>query len=99
MPGAPEVTIECLPESTPPDELRAAGYDLMSAGEGERILANAVTQVLTLSSSGALEPLTSASSRPVATKVVHAGVARVPRYAFTMEYNLGGVRAPSDKPF
>jgi hypothetical protein len=30
--------IECLPGSTLPEELRAAGYDLEPDGEGERIV-------------------------------------------------------------
>ena len=38
------MTIECLPTSTLPVELRAAGYDLIPAGEGERILGGAITQ-------------------------------------------------------
>ena len=48
---AADVTIECLPGSALPDELRGAGYDLVPAGEGERILPAAITREFTLTSS------------------------------------------------
>jgi hypothetical protein len=38
LPGDIAVRFECLPRSSLPDELRAAGYVLRSLGEGERIL-------------------------------------------------------------
>jgi hypothetical protein len=68
-----------------PAELRAAGYDLMPAGEGERILASAIVEELTLSSSGALVPLTEGSTKAVAEVRRHAGIVKVARYTFTME--------------
>jgi hypothetical protein len=39
VPGAAEVTMECLPGSGLPDDLRALGYDIIGVGDGERILA------------------------------------------------------------
>jgi hypothetical protein len=39
VPGAPEVTTECLPGSSLPDDLRKLGYVVEEIGEGERILA------------------------------------------------------------
>ena len=61
IPGAAEVMIECLPLSTLPAELRGAGYDLREDGEGQRILAAAIVQEFTLSSSGAIELMTEGS--------------------------------------
>jgi hypothetical protein len=40
VPGAPDVTIECLPDSRLPDDLRGLGYVVTAAGEGERICAD-----------------------------------------------------------
>jgi hypothetical protein len=58
---------------------------LRSIGEGERILPAAITQKFVLSSSGALEPLTTGSTRRVATTVTHAGICAVERYSFTLD--------------
>jgi hypothetical protein len=44
IPGAVEVTIECLPGSTLPDELRKVGYDVTEIGEGKRILPTAIVE-------------------------------------------------------
>jgi hypothetical protein len=55
---------------------------LRSIGEGERILPAAITQNFVLSSSGALEPMTADSTRPVASTVTHAGIYKVERYSF-----------------
>ena len=77
------MTIECLPDSTLPDELRAAGYDLREAGVGERILPAAITQEFVLSSTGAFEA-TFGSTKPIAHTVRHAGIVRVMRYGFSI---------------
>jgi hypothetical protein len=37
VPGAMEVSVEVLPRSGLPDELRQLGYELKPAGDGERI--------------------------------------------------------------
>jgi hypothetical protein len=81
VPGALEVAIECLPGSTLPDELRAAGYDLRKDGEGERILPAAIVQEFTMSSYGAFEPLTPGSTKPVEVRR-HAGIVAVMRFSF-----------------
>jgi len=44
--GAPDVTIDVLPESTLPTELAKAGYKIEEIGEGERILPHAVTETV-----------------------------------------------------
>ena len=42
-----DVTIECLPGSTLPAELRKAGYDITELDEGERILPAAIVEKFT----------------------------------------------------
>jgi hypothetical protein len=38
VPGAIDVTMECLPDSTLPGDLRKLGYEVTEMDEGERIL-------------------------------------------------------------
>jgi hypothetical protein len=51
------VTMERLPGSSLPDELRARGYEVTATGEGERILPAAITERFTRRADGELEPL------------------------------------------
>jgi hypothetical protein len=51
--------MECLPESTLPAELRQLGYDVTEIGDGERILAAAITEEFTMTADGEFEPLAS----------------------------------------
>jgi hypothetical protein len=87
VPGADTVLIECLPGSTVPIELRASGYDVRPAEHpaGQRILASAIVQDFTLTSSDAYELATPGSTKPIAQVLRHAGICRVMRYTFTME--------------
>jgi hypothetical protein len=55
IPGAPEATMECLPASTLPDELRKMGYDLTETGDGQRIIPTAITERLAIGADGQLE--------------------------------------------
>jgi hypothetical protein len=57
VPSAVVVTVECLPGSTLPDELRTAGYDVTEMGEGERILPTVIVEQFVLRADGELEPL------------------------------------------
>jgi hypothetical protein len=82
VPGDAEVILECLPGSGLPAELRAAGYTLRSDGQGERILGSAITEHLTLTSSGAYVPLAPGSTKAVALTRRHAGIVKVQRYSF-----------------
>ena len=84
--GADRGHVGTLPRSALPDELRAAGYDLRPADppEGRRILANAITQTLTLTSCGVFEEMTEGSTKPVAEIRTHAGIVCVLRYAFAL---------------
>jgi hypothetical protein len=84
VPGDVEVTIECLPGSSLPVELQAQGYDPVATGDGERIVATAITERFCIGADGVLEPLTSGSTRPVAQTVMHAGICKVHRYALSM---------------
>jgi hypothetical protein len=84
IPGAIEVTIEVLPGSTLPDDLRGLGHQVHEAGEGERILATAITQQFTLTADGEFEPMTEGSTKPIAETRAHAGICTVKRYAFDM---------------
>jgi hypothetical protein len=90
LPGAADITIECLPGSTLPDELRSGGakvkigegrnersmilppYVLKEAGEGQRILAAAITEHVLIEGSTAVRSVT------------HAGIAKVRRFTFTI---------------
>jgi hypothetical protein len=71
-----------LPGSLQPDDLRQLGYDVREAGEGERILATSVTELLTCTSSGALEPLVEGST--MAVEVHHADIVAIRRFCFTI---------------
>ena len=59
------------------------GYVVTEIGEGERILADAITQQFTLRADGELEPATAESTCPIAQTVRHAGIVRVKRTAST----------------
>jgi len=76
--------MECLPGSKQPDDLRAMGYDVSVAGDGERILPAAVIEKCVAATGGALEPLKSGSPRLVAQIVTHVGFVKVRRYSFDM---------------
>jgi hypothetical protein len=45
-----------------PNDMRQLGYDAREIGEGLRILANAITQKLTLTSCGIFEEMTEGST-------------------------------------
>jgi len=85
VPGDVEVTLECLPGSSLPDELRAgAEYKVESDGETTRILPHAITTQIVSNPDGTLGPLTEgSSSRPVLT-ITHAGIVRVLKFRFKM---------------
>jgi hypothetical protein len=80
----PEVRLETLEESTVAAELAALGYRLTQIDGGERILHSAITEKFTLTSSGALEPLTADSTKPIAQTRSHAGIGKTRRFVFDM---------------
>jgi hypothetical protein len=84
VPGANDVTFECLPGSTLPDELRKLGYDVVEIGEGQRILPHQITEKFVTRADGELELLTEGSTRPITSVVTHAGIVRTKQFAFSM---------------
>jgi hypothetical protein len=76
--------MECLPNSTLPDDVRGLGHQVHAAGEGERILAAAIVERFTRRADGELEPLVEGSTKPVAQTRQHAGIVKVKRYGFNM---------------
>lgn len=82
IPGAWTITMECLPGSPLPDALRGLGWDVEPTGQTrERLLANAITEKLTRTSSGAYEFAAENSSKPVALRIHHAGFREVEVFA------------------
>jgi hypothetical protein len=84
VPGAHEVTVECLQGSSFPNDLRALGYDVITAGVGERVLPHQIVQRFVRRADGELEPLTAGSTKPVAETRTQAGIVRVRKFAFDM---------------
>jgi hypothetical protein len=84
VPGDTVVTMECLPGSTLPAELRAAGYDVQPDGNGQRVLAHSIVEKFVAGPDGTMQPLTAGSSQPVAQTVTHAGIVRTERHAFSL---------------
>ena len=74
VPDAAEVTIECLPDSTLPNDLRGLGYDVIAAGDGERILPHQIVERFVRRAGGELEPLTAESTKPITETRTHAGI-------------------------
>jgi hypothetical protein len=68
-----------------PGELRSRGYVVIEIGEGERILATALTQQFTLRADGEFEPAMAESTRPTAQTVTHGGICKVRRYTFNTQ--------------
>jgi hypothetical protein len=74
IPGAEEVTMECLPGSTlPADMCRRFGYILKPDGEGTRIIPHAITE----------DVITEGSTRP-AFRTTHAGIVSIDRFTFSL---------------
>lgn len=76
--------MQCLPGSTLPDSLRDLGYDAVEVGETERILPTAIVERFVAGADGALQPLTTGSTRPVALTATHAGIVKVKRYSLSL---------------
>jgi hypothetical protein len=81
-PGASEVLIECLPGNPWIDELKGRGFSLRWDGEGQRIVSHYYSEPMTLSSSGAMVPLTPGSTKEVTMVKREPGIARTERYSF-----------------
>ncbi|MET4372550.1 hypothetical protein ABIA99_005259 [Bradyrhizobium sp. LB12.1] len=81
--GDPEVRFECVPGSTVPEDLRAAGHEVSKIGEGERILPAGMIERFVIGDDGEREPVTEGSTRPVQI-VSHAGITQVETYCCRM---------------
>jgi hypothetical protein len=75
LPNDQDLEAETLKTSTLPADLKAAGYDVVEIEPGERILAVPIKERMTLTSSGAYEPMIAGSTKPVAMVVSHADAA------------------------
>jgi hypothetical protein len=73
VPGAKTVTLEVLPGSSLPDELRGKGYTVEENGEGTRLIPHAIVEAV----------VTEGSTRP-AYRTTHAGIVAVDRFTFTL---------------
>ena len=74
VPGAFNVVMEALPDSTLPQELRELGYDPVLLCDSERILATGITEHV---------PLTAGSS--ITRAVHHAGIVETRKWAFDID--------------
>ena len=97
VPGERDVAMECLPESSLPDELRAGAeymlgdetvrlpkYKVEADGETTRILPHAIVEKLVRGTGGELVPLTPGSTAAIAETRTHAGICRVERFGFNL---------------
>jgi hypothetical protein len=66
---------EALPDSGLPAALRDLGNVVEHTGQSQRILPHAITERFETSSSGALVAVVENSTKPVTTRVTHAGIA------------------------
>jgi hypothetical protein len=84
IPGDPKMRFEALPDSGLPAALRGMGYIVERTGEIERILPHSIVEKFETSSSGALVSPTENSTKPVTTRVTHAGIASVDQFSLRM---------------
>jgi hypothetical protein len=84
VPGDPGIRLQVLPGSPLPDQLAAQGYTVVPTGTTQRILAHAVAQPMTMSSSGALIAATEGSTKPVTMTITNAGITTVETFDLRM---------------
>jgi hypothetical protein len=85
VPGNRLVDFEVLPDSPLPDDLRGQGYTVHADSHGERILHSSVVEWFSRAADGTLELMTEGSTKPIASRVTHAGICRVEKFFFDME--------------
>jgi hypothetical protein len=83
LPGAVQITVETLPESSLRSDLRDLGFDLQEAGQGERILPAGIEERLMRRPDGTLGPVTTGSAR-LAVVLHQAGMVKIQRYLFDL---------------
>lgn len=84
LPGADDVTIECLPESNLPNALADLGHNLIAESDGERILPSAVTERMIRHEDATFGPLTEGSTRAVSVIIGDAGICKTRRFSFVL---------------
>jgi hypothetical protein len=80
IPGDQEVRLQALQGSPLPALLEGLGYIVERTGETQRILPHVITERFETSSSGALVTAIENSTKPVTTRVTHAGIAIVDQF-------------------
>jgi hypothetical protein len=80
VPGDPEMRFQALPDSALPGLLRGMGYIVEQTGQTQRILPHVIVEKFETSSSGALVTAVEGSTKPVTTRVTHAGLTTVVQY-------------------
>jgi hypothetical protein len=70
----PDMRFEALPGSPLPEKLRQAGYTVTETGTTQRILAHAIGQDFVIGAGGEMELATAGSTRPITSRVSHAGI-------------------------
>jgi hypothetical protein len=83
VPGDIDIRLEAVPDATLPVALRGLGYIVEPIGRTQRILPHAIIESLVTTSSGALAAATEGSTRPVTTRITHAGLATVIQYSLS----------------
>jgi hypothetical protein len=84
VPGDIDIRLEALPDSTLPVAFCGLGYIVGPIGRTQRILPHAIIESLVTTSSGALAAATEGSTRPVTTRITHAGLATVIPYGLSI---------------
>jgi hypothetical protein len=86
VPGAREVRLEVLPGSPLPNALRARGYQVErdEPAHGERILPHSIVEWFVRGGDGTLELATAGSTKPIASRVTHAGITATECYWFNL---------------
>ena len=64
-PGLPVVTLQCLPGSALPADLKELGFKLTDAGETERIISGSITETVLIEGSTAVRTVRHAGIVPV----------------------------------
>ena len=72
-----------MPGSPLPNQLRQAGYEVTEIGTTQRILPHAIVQNFVIGAGGELELATAGSTRPITSRVSHAGIVTTTVYELT----------------
>jgi hypothetical protein len=82
IPGDRYIDFEVLEGNPLPRQIR---YEVEPNGSGERILPHSVVERFTKNADGTLSLLTEGSTKEIASRVTHAGIARVTKFFFLID--------------